>query len=338
MNCPVCGADVNGNQYCPDCGANMSVFSGVSMDKVIINQTPEQHKAAGDDSVTQLIPENYMTSKGDDSVTELIPENYMSATGDDDTTILIDPGQVKQPKQQSFVQQPGFSPAPSVNPVPPMNGYQQPMGQQQMGYQQPSFGKPAYQQGMGQPLGFGAVTKSVPKSSKVVSLTAMILMIALLVSCIILTTKPMFYITDSYYGGMLSGKEIEEMLIEQDPDDYEEANEGMMIMYGIVLGLVVIATLNAWSCFARINKGCVKSPVNKAVGNLAFEILGLIVFLAFKMQFDEVVVDAFSHSVLSPDDAAKFNVYSLVFILTIVTAFANVVNLITSIQAKQAVR
>ena len=210
MNCPVCGTDVSGNQFCPNCGANMSAFEGVSQDKVIVNQTPAQQMAAGDDSVTQLIPENYMNTTGDDTVTQLIPENYMSAQGDDTATVMLDPNQVQQYMPN---QQPAFAQAQNMNQATPAYGYQ-PM--------QPQFNQPTYQSGNGQASSFSGV-KTVPTVSKVFSLASLIVVVALLISCIVLITKPLFYITQSYTGGVFSKEEIEEAVISQDEDDYEEA-------------------------------------------------------------------------------------------------------------------
>ena len=90
MICPICNENIDdGIKYCTSCGAEVAAFAGVTPDKIIVNQTPEQQQEMGDDSVTQLIPENYMTAEGDDSVTQLIPENYMTAEGDDSVTQLI---------------------------------------------------------------------------------------------------------------------------------------------------------------------------------------------------------------------------------------------------------
>ena len=90
MICPICNENIDdGIKYCTSCGAEIAAFAGVTPDKIIVNQTPEQQQEMGDDSVTQLIPENYMTAEGDDSVTQLLPENYMTAEGDDSVTQLI---------------------------------------------------------------------------------------------------------------------------------------------------------------------------------------------------------------------------------------------------------
>lgn len=105
MICPICNEKIDdGIKYCTSCGAEVAAFAGVTPDKIIVNQTPEQQQEMGDDSVTQLIPENYMTAEGDDSVTQLIPENYMTAKGDDSATMLLDPLDGKMPdnKPQGF--------------------------------------------------------------------------------------------------------------------------------------------------------------------------------------------------------------------------------------------
>lgn len=329
MNCPVCGMEVNDAQFCPGCGANMSAFEGVSQDKVIVNQTPEQQMAAGDDSVTQLIPENYMNATGDDSVTQLIPENYMTSQGDDTATVMLDPSQVQQymPNQQpAFAQQPVFNQAPYMNQTAPMNGYQQPVFNQ------------GYQQGSGQMTGFGGAVKKVSAVSRGFGLASLILMAVLLVSCIIFMIKPLFYITQSYCGGIFSNEEVEEAIIEQDEDDYEEANKSAQILFGAVAVLVLMATLNAWSCFARLNNNCVKSPVNKAVGNFVFGLIGIAIFLVLKNKLDEIVSDGISYGPFSAEEAAMFNVYSLIFVLGIVSVVVNLINIFTAASAKKSVR
>ena len=322
MNCPVCGTEVNGNQFCPGCGANMSAFAGVSQDKVIINQTPEQQMAAGDDSVTQLIPENYMTSTGDDGVTQLIPENYMTSTGDDTATVMLDPNQVQQHMPN---QQPVFTQAPAFN--------QQPYGQPVFG-QAPMGG---YQQSPVQSASFNGGGVS-PTVSKVFSIASIAIMVALLITCIVFVIKPLFYITQSYMGGVATNEEIEEAVIAQDPDDYEAANSSARIFYGAVIVFVIIAALNAWSCFARINKNCQKSPVNKAVGAFAVGLIGVIIFVVLKNMLDEAIVDGIDFGGFTPEEAAKFNVYNLAYVLGLVSVVVNLVNIFTAVSAKKATR
>ncbi len=328
MNCPVCGMEVNDNQFCPACGANMAAFEGVAQDKVIINQTPEQQMAAGDDSVTQLIPENYMTAKGDDSVTQLIPENYMTAKGDDEATVMLDPNQAPQYMPN---QQPAFAQAP-INPQPafaqaPMGGYQQQYVQPQQMYQQPSAHM----------SGFGSAKKVLPVS-KYVSIGSMALMAVLLLCFVIFITKPLFYICQSYIGGVYSDEILEDEIVGMDEDDYEEANNSARLLFGAAAVMVLIGALNAWSCFARINNNCVKSPVNKAVGSFVFGLIGLIIFVVIKSMLDEIVTDGISYGMYSADEAAMFNVYSLITILGIVSVIVNLVNIFTASAAKKATR
>ena len=328
MNCPVCGMEVNDNQFCPACGANMAAFEGVAQDKVIINQTPEQQMAAGDDSVTQLIPENYMTAKGDDSVTQLIPENYMTAKGDDEATVMLDPSQTPQYMPN---QQPAFGQAP-INPQPafaqaPMGGYQQQYVQPQQMYQQPS----AHMSGFGS-------AKKVSPVSKYVSIGSMALMVVLLFCFVIFITKPLFYICQSYLGGVASDEMIEDEIVGMDEDDYEDANNSARLLFGAAAVMVLIGALNAWSCFARIKNNCVKSPVNKAVGNFVFGLLGVIIFVVIKSMLDEVVTDGINYGIYSTDEAAMFNVYSLLTILGIVSVILNLVNIFTASAAKKATR
>ncbi len=345
MNCPVCGIDVNGNQFCLACGANMAAFEGVSQDKVIVNQTPEQQMAVGDDSVTQLIPENYMTAAGDDSVTQLIPENYMTAQGDDTATVMLDPSQTPQYMPG---QQPAFAQAPTSQPMfaqVPVNGQpaftQAPgmVAQQGMpmqgGYQQPqqSYSQPQqmYQQSFG-----GA--KKAPSASKGVAIGSLALMAVLLVCFVIFITKPLFYICQSYVGGVASNEIIEDEIVGVDEDDYEEANNSAKLLFGAAAVMVLIGALNAWSCFARIKNNCVKSPVNKAVGNFVFGLLGVIIFVVIKSMLDEVVTDGISYGMYTADEAAMFNIYSLLTVLGVVTIIVNLVNIFTASAAKKATR
>jgi len=334
MNCPVCGMEVNGNQFCPACGANMAAFEGVAQDKVIINQTPEQQIAAGDDSVTQLIPENYMTATGDDSVTQLIPENYMTAKGDDEATIMLDPSQAPQymPNQQpTFAQaptaQPMFAQAPGMvapQGMPMQGGYQQP--------QQP-YGQPqqVYQRSFGG-------TKKAPTASKGVAIGSLALMAVMLLCFVIFITKPLFYICQSYIGGVYSDEILEDEIVGMDEDDYEDANNSARLLFGAATVMVLIGALNAWSCFARIKYNCVKSPVNKAVGNFVFGLLGVIIFVVIKSMLDEIVTDGISYGMYSPEEASMFNIYSIITILGIVSVVVNLINIFAASAAKKATR
>lgn len=330
MNCPVCGTEVINNQLCPVCGANISDLAGVSQDKIIYNQTPEQQLAAGDDSVTQLIPENYMSATGDDNVTQLIPENYMTSQGDDTATVMLDPAQTPQYMPN---QQPIFAQAP-------MGGFQQPgFAQAPMnGFQQPGFNQGGYQQGFGQPVGFNGGGKSVSPLSKYMGLANMILTIVLLVSCVIYLTKPIMFAFQSYYGGVLLDEEVVELVIEQDPDGYEDANAGYQIFVGVAVVLIIIAVLNAWSCYARLSKGCVKSPVNKAVGAFVLGLIGVGIIIAIKVFTDGVIMDTAADLDFDLADTSKFNVYNLTFILGIVSVIVNFINIFTSVAAKKATR
>ena len=90
MNCKVCGSVIeDGVDFCPVCGASIESFANVQPSKIIYNQSPSVQNYVGDDSVTQLIPQNYGAAQGDDSVTQLIPQNYGAAQGDDSVTQLI---------------------------------------------------------------------------------------------------------------------------------------------------------------------------------------------------------------------------------------------------------
>ncbi len=309
MNCPVCGMEMGNNQYCPNCGANMAAFQGVSQDKVIINQTPQQQMAMGDDSVTQLIP-----------------ENYMNATGDDTATVMLDPNQAPQymPNQQPLYAQAPVNPQPAFAQVP-MGGYQQQYSQPQQMYQQPSA-----------PMsGIGGVKKVSPVS-KYMSIGSLALMAVLLVCFIIFITKPLFYICQSYMGGVYSDEMLEDEIVGMDEDDYEGANNSARILFGAAAVMMLIGTLNAWSCFARIKNNSVKSPVNKAVGNFVFGLLGVIIFMIIKAKLDEIVTDGISYGMYSPDEAAMFNIYSLITILGIVSVIVNLVNIFTASAAKKA--
>lgn len=345
MNCPVCGMEINNQQFCPNCGANMSAYDGVSQDKVIVNQTPEQQLAAGDDSVTQLIPENYMNSAGDDSVTQLIPENYMSVAGDDSATVMLDPSQVQQNMPTGKT---AFNQAASMNMQPGYQQFDQAVGMNmQPGYQQfsqatgmavqPGITQP-YQAGYSQPTSYRAKASGVPVASKAFSLASLIIMLAMLICCVVLITKPLYYITQSYVGNYITGEELEEEVIGQDEDDYEGANQSARIFVAAVMFFLLIGFINSLSCFMRINDGCVKSPVNKAVGAFVLGLIGAAIFVVLKVMLDDVVSDGIDYGDLTRENAKMFNVYSLTFVLCIVSAVVNMVNIFTASVAKKETR
>ncbi len=328
MNCPICGMDTNGAQFCSSCGADMSAFAGVSKDKVIVNQTPEQQLAAGDDSVTQLIPENFMNSKGDDSA-----------------TVMLDPSQVQQNMPTG---KPAFNQAPGMNMQPGYQQFNQAAGMNmQPGYQQfnqtagmavqPGTTQP-YQVGYSQPTSYKAKNLAVPVASKAFSLASLIIMVALLICCLVLITKPLYYITQSYVGNYITGEELEEEVIGQDEDDYEVANQSARIFVAAVMFFLLIGFINSLSCFMRVNDGCVKSPVNKAVGAFVLGLVGAAIFVVLKVMLDDVVSDGIDYGDLTPENAKMFNVYSMTFVLCIVSAVVNFVNIFTASAAKKATR
>ncbi|MBO5390151.1 MAG: hypothetical protein J6A59_18815 [Lachnospiraceae bacterium] len=358
MNCPICGMDTNGAQFCPSCGADMSAFAGVSKDKVIVNQTPEQQLAAGDDSVTQLIPENYMNATGDDSVTQLIPENFMNSKGDDSATVMLDPSQVQMTMPNTT---PAFSQTPTGSIRQPQNMQAAGMGVQpgyqqfnqgtgmnaQSGYQQFNQGAgmavqpgiaQSYQAGYNQPTSYKAKNSGVPVVSKAFSLASLIIMLALLICCVVLITKPLYYITQSYVGNYITGEELEDEVIGQDEDDYQEANKAARVFVGAVSFFLLIGLMNSVSCFMRVNSGCMKSPVNKAVGAFVMGLIGAAIFVVLKVMLDDVVSDGIDYGDLTPEKAKMFNVYSMAFVLCIVSAVVNFVNIFTASAAKKVTR
>ncbi len=180
MKCPICGENIiEGERFCSSCGADMTAFGEVSSDKVIYNQTPEEQMEAGDDGVTQLIPENYMTAKGDDSVTQLIPENYMTAKGDDTATVMIDS-----------------------------------MAQNNMGIVPPAFNPNA---NYVSDSGMGTIRKS-PILATVYMGVTLLIMAVLLVVTILYAKDPVFYMVDSHVGGIVNADMIIQALFGADID------------------------------------------------------------------------------------------------------------------------
>jgi len=300
MNCPVCGMEMGNNQYCPNCGANMAAFQGVSQDKVIINQTPQQQMAMGDDSVTQLIP-----------------ENYMNATGDDTATVMLDPNQAPQYMPN---QQPMFAQAP-VNNQPAFN--QMPAG----GFQQPIY-NPNVASSYGATNTKGGI--------KVYSLICFLAILLAMVVTGIFMTKPIFYILQSYAGGYMDDDEIIEEMY--DMGDVQEANMAYRIFIGAMLVLFVIAALNAWVAYARVNTGCIKSPFNKSVGAFVFSMLAfaIIAFLTFGLGAE---VEDFANDYADElKDYAKFNVYNLCFYTSLIAMLLNLGAMFTSASAKRKTR
>ncbi len=328
MNCPVCGVNVDNSQFCPNCGADISAFAGVPQEKIIVNQTPAQQMAAGDDSVTQLIPENYMSAKGDDSVTQLIPENYMSAKGDDTATVMLDPSQTPQYMPN---QQPAFVQAPNMNQAP-MGGYQQPYGQPQQMYQNPQAG---YQQG----AGFGGAN-NISNGLKIFALIGLLSLILAILVNVIFATKPLFYIYQSYVGGMYSDDVIEEQIEYEQryDDDYEGVEMAYKVFAIVIILLLVGGALNAWSAYSRVNNGCVKSPVNKSVGAFVFSLLAFAVIAFLRFGLGEELDDFFSSAYYSQSDLKKFNVYDLCYYVNLIAALVNLAEIFTSSSAKSKAR
>lgn len=328
MNCPVCGGNVDNSQFCPNCGADMSAFAGVPQEKIIVNQTPAQQMAAGDDSVTQLIPENYMSAKGDDSVTQLIPENFMSAKGDDTATVMLDPSQTPQYMPN---QQPAFAQAPNMNQAP-MGGYQQPYGQPQQIYQNPQAG---YQQA----AGFGGAN-NISKGLKIFALIGLLSLILAILVNVIFATKPIFYIYQSYVGGVYSNEVIEEEIEYQASydDDYEDAELAYKVFVIVTILLLVGGALNAWSAYARVSKGCVKSPVNKSVGAFVFALLGFAVIAFLRFGLGQELEDFFISMDYSESGLKKFNVYDLCYYVNLIATLINLAEIFTSASAKSKAR
>ena len=99
-----------------------------------------------------------------------------------------------------------------------------------------------------------------------------------------------------------------------------------------------IALINAWICFARINKNCPKSPVNKAVGTFVVGLIGVLIFIVLKNMLDESIIDGLDFAGYTAKEAAKFNVYSLTYVLGLVSVVVNLVNVFTAVSAKKATR
>lgn len=337
MNCPICGANIDaGTVACPICGADMTSFAGVPQDKIIVNQSEAQHMAAGDDTVTQLIPENYMQSVGDDTVTQLIPENYMQAQGDDTATVMLDPNQAQQymPNQQQSYAQPAFQQA---------QGYaQQGFNQQANSYQQPQPGyqqayQPNYQQRFN-PSAVGGVKKQSPLY-KGVSLATLVLLVVTIISCLIFMIKPIYYTVESFVGGAADEELIEEaMEMQGDEEETEEANNAYRIFVVIAVAFLLIATINALVCFMKINAGCIKSPNLQAVGAFIFTIVGAAVIIGLNLAFKEAIGDGLDYGDFSPSEAKKFNVYELMYVLGVASIVVSFVNIITSAMAKKSAR
>ncbi|MBR3600342.1 MAG: zinc-ribbon domain-containing protein [Lachnospiraceae bacterium] len=328
MNCSVCGANIpEGSTFCSVCGADMVAFAGVPQDKIIVNQTEAQHMAAGDDTVTQLIPENYMQSAGDDTVTQLIPENYMQAQGDDTATVMLDPNLTPQ---YTSNQQPAFSQGPGV-------GYQQSYAQPQMGYQQsvvqPMY-QPNYQQNFNSSASYGRKKQSPLFNG--ISLGTLVLILATVISCLVFMIKPVYYTIESFIGGAADEELIEEaMEMQGGEDEVNEVNNAYRIFIVIAVVFLVIATINALVCFLKVNAGCIKSPTLQAVGAFILTLIGAAVIIALHVMFKDAIGDGLDYGNFSPEEVKKFNVYDLMYVLGIVSIVVSFVNIITSAMARK---
>lgn len=182
--------------------------------------------------------------------------------------------------------------------------------------------------------------KAVSAVNKGVGLANAILLFGLLILYLIFLTKPLFYFTQSYCGGIFDAEEVMEICIEESHDlqRYEETNIGFQIIVGGASLFVFIALLNAVSCALRLYKNCPKSPVNKAVGSFCFVLPVAVLYGALKIVMDHAFkVTVEQDSVFTVEELAMFNVCDGVFWLGTVVLVLGLINIITSVKAKKEV-
>ncbi len=246
MKCPICGDNVNDMEpFCPSCGADMGAFAKVTPDKVIYNQTPQEQQAVGDDSVTELIPENYMQTSGDDGVTELIPENYMTAQGDDSVTELIPENYMQVQPQQQFANT-GYN-------VQPRQQFSN-----QGGYVQPA-----------------------PKGGLIFGVLTLIALVITLVSGIIYITDPVFYVFQSFCGGEIPDSTIRADLMTQ--NGYENVKDMLIAFTVVSMVLIVISIINSVVTLMRTKARSIKRPLASSIGAFITGLLGVGIITVLKV-------------------------------------------------------
>ena len=356
MNCPICGNYVeDGTNFCTACGARMSSFAGVSPDKIIVNQTPEEQMAigddtdthlmpenyqdgVGDDSVTQLIPENYMKQQGDDSVTQLIPENYMQVQGDDGVTQFIPENHLDQydapktmmptwnePQKPAFQQQ-----MQTPNIQQPQMGFQLHQTQMQPNMQQPMAG-PVYQQP--QPMAGPVYQQPAMKpavgiaaSNKTVSVITVAILALAMVIAVIVAMKPLFYYTQSYVGSVYNNNAtLQRFIMMEDPDG--ELDGMLKIVCFAVTGLYFLALLLSVAVMNKAKNATVKPAVKRSL--LAFLLTALA--SGFMIFFDSFTREELGNDY---DGMEKFNIYNVFIIACVVVAVATLINFFAAMAAK----
>lgn len=184
----------------------------------------------------------------------------------------------------------------------------------------------------------GMKTKAVPAVYKGVGLVNGIVLLVLFALYIVFLTKPIFYFTQSYCGGVFNEKEVMEVCIAEcrDLERYEKTNGEFQIIVGGACFFLFIALLNAVSCALRLFENCPKSPVNKAVGSFFFtlSVTGLYGTLKIAMNY-AVQIAAEHESVFTAKELDMFNVCDAVFWLGIVATLISLINIITSVNAKK---
>ncbi len=314
MNCPICGNYVeDGTNFCTACGARMSSFAGVSPDKIIVNQTPEEQMAIGDDTDTHLIPENYQDGVGDDSVTQLIPENYMNQQGDDSVTQLI---------PENYMQIP--------NITQPQMGFQLHQTQMQPNMQQPMAG-PVYQQPqpMAGPVYQQPAMKAatgIAASNRAVSVITVAILALAMVIAVIVAMKPLFYYTQSYVGSVYTNNAtLQRFIMMEDPDG--ELDGMLKIVCFAVTGLYFISLLLSVAVMNKTKNATVKPAVKRSFLAALFTVAAS----GFMIFFDTFTKDELGNRY---EDMEKFNIYNVFIIACVVVAVATLINFFAAIIAK----
>ncbi len=185
--------------------------------------------------------------------------------------------------------------------------------------------------------------KKVSRVSKGFAIASLIFSLILLISYAIFIIKPLFYVVQSYCGGCYTDEEVLEITIDESGslERHEKTEMEARVIVGGGIAIFLIASFNAWICVKRLNKNCIKSPVNKAVGCFGFNLFAVAPIAGIKLLLD---FTAKQHEILATDgsymykEMNAFNIFDFMVYVGIVTVLISLINIFTAVSAKKSVK